>query len=173
MAIVLRHFPLVSTLHSHDTLPALRLRDMYRPTDHCTTPAHEQANNRMHPSPPALFRSPYPSHHPISAPNKIPLTQAPRHGAYDAQTRGYGCSFKVFRFSRRILGQGRNCDIEASETRETAEDEEGKEEGIEWGAEAEGEGGDSRSNTEGYLFRPAENIRQYLNCSQVTQGIHV
>ena len=70
-----------------------------------------------------------------------PATHTPRHARHDQQRGGYGRALEVLGLAGRVLGQRRHGNVEAREARQAAEDEEGEEQRVEWGAEAEGEGG--------------------------------
>ena len=52
---------------------------------------------------------------------------------------GDRCSFEVFALSRGVLGDIANGDVEACESSQTTEDEEGEEEMIGWGTESNSE----------------------------------
>lgn len=104
----------------------------------------------MYASPPALLSSPDPPYHPITSLH-VPLTHAPCHSGHYAQARRYGRSLKVLAFSGSVFRKRGHGDVEAGEAREAAEDEEGQEERIERGAEAEREGGGGGGDTERYL----------------------
>lgn len=126
------------------------LRDMYGPADHGAPPGDKHPDDRVHPAPPALLPDRAP-HDPFPPTDHAPAADAPGHSPDYAQARGYGRAFKVLRFPRGVLGQRGDGDVEAREAGEAAEDEEGQEEGVEWGAKAEGKGARGGGDTEGDL----------------------
>lgn len=73
------------------------------------------------------------------------------HERVKTQRRGDGCSLEVAGFARGVLGDVGGGDVEAREAGETAEDEEGKANVVERGADADGEGDDGGSEAEGDL----------------------
>jgi hypothetical protein len=80
------------------------------------------------------------------------VTRPPRHSTGQDQRSGDGCAFEVLAFARCVFGQHGDGDVEAGQTREAAENEEGEEEVVEGRADAEGEGGCGGGDTEGYLL---------------------
>lgn len=94
---------------------------------------------------------PQPPNHPPLSRNRKFHTHARRHRGHDAQTRRDGQALEVFGFAGCVFGEGGDGDVEAGEACETAEDEEGEEEGVEGGAEAEGEGAGGGGDAEGDL----------------------
>ena len=65
------------------------------------------------------------------------------HYLHEDQGHGDRGSLEVLGFARRVFGQHGDCDVEAREAGEAAEDEEGEEEVVERRAETEAEGGGS------------------------------
>jgi hypothetical protein len=131
------------------SIPAtnLRLRYMNTLTNHQTPMHHKHTHNRMH-----LEDS-------SSAPNakrhigvRPAVARPPGHGASQHERSGDGCTFKVLRFPGCVFGYHGDGYVEARETGEAAEDEEGEEEVVERGAHAEGEGGCGGRDAEGYLL---------------------
>jgi hypothetical protein len=74
-----------------------------------------------------------------------------RHDLHVDQRHGDGCAFEVLGFAGRVFGNHGDGDVEARETGEAAEDEEGEQDVVDGGAEAEGEGCGGGADTEGDL----------------------
>jgi len=123
---------------------------MYRPTNHRTPPPHKNPHNRMHLHHRPL--RPAPPNHPILPAIHLPLPHQRRHRSNDRQACRYGCSFEVLAFPGGVFGEGGDGDVEAREAGEAAEDEEGEEERVDGGAQAEGEGADGGGDAEGDLW---------------------
>jgi hypothetical protein len=73
------------------------------------------------------------------------------HDRHEDQRHGDRYAFEVLRLPGRILGHHGDGYVEARETGQAAEDEEGKQEVIEGRAQTEAEGGGSGSDAEGDL----------------------
>lgn len=73
-----------------------------------------------------------------------------RHERGNSQSRRDGRAFKVLGFAAAVLGYHGNCDVEASQTGQTAENKKCQEEMVERGADAECEccrgGGKAKGN---------------------------
>ncbi|KFY20136.1 hypothetical protein V493_07741 [Pseudogymnoascus sp. VKM F-4281 (FW-2241)] len=82
-----------------------------------------------------------------------PLPHPIRHQRHNRQRGRDGRALKVCRLARRVLGHVGDCDVEAREACEAAEHEEGEDEVVGGGAEADCEGGGGGGDAEGYLFR--------------------
>lgn len=94
---------------------------------------------------------PAPPQHPILPTIHLPLRHQRCHRSHDRQARWYGRSFEVLAFPRGIFGEGGDGDVEAREAGQAAKDEEGEEERVDGGAQAEGEGADGGGDAEGDL----------------------
>lgn len=62
------------------------------------------------------------------------------HDGVDAERRGDGRALEELALAGGVLGERRHGDVEAREAREAAEHEEGQAEGVDDGAQADGEG---------------------------------
>ena len=81
-----------------------------------------------------------------------PLSHPVRHQPRDRQGRRDRRALEVLRFASRVLGHVGDGDVEACQAREAAEHEEGEDEVVERGAEADCEGGGGGGDAEGYLY---------------------
>ena len=114
---------------------------MYTLRDHRTAPRHKNSNNRMD------FQQPiaqhlithHSTHNTILAPLGFAQVHACSHTAHDAEAGGYGKALEVLGFSRSVFRKGRHSDVEPCEPGQTAKYEEGKEERVKRGPEAESE----------------------------------
>lgn len=73
------------------------------------------------------------------------------HDLDEQERHGDRGAFKVLALARGVFGQHGDCDVEAGEAGKAAEDEEGEEEVVEWGAKAEGESSGGGRDAKGYL----------------------
>ena len=76
------------------------------------------------------------------------LRQPVGHDSIHAERSGNRSSLEVLALASLILGQDGDSDVEASETCETAKNEEGKTESVGDGSETKGEGDHSGGDTE-------------------------
>lgn len=68
------------------------------------------------------------------------LTNPIRHERCNGQGSWDRSAFEILGFSGSIFGHVGDCDIEAREASQSAEDEESEEEVVDWGAETDCEG---------------------------------
>ena len=70
----------------------------------------------------------------------IPTSRSPiGHASGDGHGGRDGRSLEIHRFAHDVLGDGGDRHVESSETGETAEDEEGEKETVEWSSNTEAE----------------------------------
>ena len=81
-----------------------------------------------------------------------PLAHPVRHQSRNRQGRRDRRALEILRFASCVLGHVGDGDVEACQAREAAEDEEGEDEVVEGGAEADCEGGGGGGDAEGYLY---------------------
>lgn len=103
--------------------------------------------------------------HPILPAIHLSLAHERRHRSHDREAGRYRRSFEVLAFSRGVFGHGGDGDVEAREAGEAAEDEEGEEERVEGGAQAEGEGADGGGDAEGDLGKESAKTRFWWHSS--------
>lgn len=130
--------------------PHLRLRDMYRLTRHQAPTNHKQAQHGV-----KLAQRPRQQRPQRQLPMHPPLTNPVRHQPHNRQRRRDRRALKVGRLARRILGHVGDGDVEAREAGQAAQHEEGEDEVVGGGAEADCEGGGGGGDAEGDLFRVA------------------
>lgn len=82
-----------------------------------------------------------------------PLSHPVRHQPDNRQGGRDRRALEVLGLASRVFGDVGDGDVEAREAREAAEHEEGEDEVVEGGAEADCEGGGGGGDAEGYLFR--------------------
>lgn len=100
---------------------------MNAPTDHSATTKDKQQRDRM-PLPPGPI-TPNTKRQPVHALN--PAARDPvRHHGGDGQRGGDRGALEVLALPRRVLGEGGDGDVEARETAQTAEHEEGEQERV-------------------------------------------
>lgn len=91
----------------------------------------------MHtPRPPLTNYSP---RHPLRA-LMPPAPQTQRHHTHETQGRRDWEALEILRLAGSVFWEGGGGDVEAREAGQTAQEEEGEEEGVEGGAQAEGVG---------------------------------
>lgn len=84
-----------------------------------------------------------------------PLAHPVRHQPRNRQGRRDRRALEILRFASRVFWDVGDGDVEACQASKAAEDEEGEDEVVEGGAEADCEGGGGGGDAEGYLFRVA------------------
>lgn len=118
---------------------------MHSLTDHSTPPSQINQHNRMHLRPQYLDNS---QRQILTDPS---LGHPESVEADNGERSGCGETFEIFRFSGGVVGDGAGGYVEAGETEEAGEGEDGEEELVEGGAEAEGEGYGCGGDAEGDL----------------------
>lgn len=79
-------------------------------------------------------------------------TQTKRHGSRDGQRGRNRRAFKILAFAGCVFRHRCHGDVEAGEAGETTEDEKGKEDAVDGGAETEGKGAAGGGDAEGDLL---------------------
>lgn len=129
---------------------------MYSLTRHQNPTKHKQTRNRV--ELPHRPLRPGPQWQIIQDPA---LADPVRHESSDGERGGDRSALEVSALARSVLGDVGYGDVEARETRETAEHEEGEEDVVDGSAEPEGECGGGGGDAEGYL-RGEELVSYFL-----------
>lgn len=109
---------------------------------------HKHDDNRMHLKHTA--RAPHTKRYISMRPA---IADPPSHGTRKRERSRDRRALEVLALARRVLGQHGDGHVEAREAGQAAEDEEGEEDVVEGGADAEGEGGAGGGDAEGDLSK--------------------